>query len=45
MRGKQQLSLEEEVETRAIASVRIHVERAIERIKNYRILQGIIPNT
>ena len=45
MRGKQQLSLEEEVETRAIASIRIHVERAIERIKNYRILQGIIPNT
>ena len=39
MRGKQQLSLEEEVETRAIASIRI------ERIKNYRILQGIIPNT
>ena len=45
MRGKTQLSLEEEFETRTIASVRIHVERAIERIKNYRILQGVIPNT
>ena len=44
MKGKEQLSLEEELETRSIASVRIHVERAIERIKNYRILQGIIPN-
>ena len=44
MRGKEQLSLEEEFETRSIASVQIHVERAIERIKNYRILQGVIPN-
>ena len=33
MKGKEQLSLEEELETRSIASVRIHVERAIERIK------------
>ena len=44
MKVKEQLSLEEEIETRSIASVRIRVERAIERIKNYCILQGIIPN-
>ncbi len=44
MRGKTQLSLEEEFETR-IASVRIHVERAIGRIKNYCILIGVIPNS
>ena len=31
LRGKAHLSLEEEVETRSIASVHIHVERAIER--------------
>ena len=43
MAGKEQLTVEEEAETRRIASVRIHVERAIERIKNYRILQGVIP--
>jgi len=43
MNGKKQLSLEEELETRSIASVCIHVERAIERIKSYRILQGVIP--
>ena len=30
--------------TRRIASIRIHVERAIERIKNFRILHNI-PNT
>ena len=35
----------EEDETRQIASVRIHVERAIERIKNFNILRQIIPNT
>ena len=43
MRGKEQLSLEEEFETRSIASVRIHVETAIERIKNNRILQKCNP--
>ena len=38
MRCKDQLSPEEEDETRDVASVRIHVERAIERVKNYNIL-------
>ena len=42
LKKKEQLSLEEEAETRRIASVRIHVERAIEHVKNYRILQGVI---
>ena len=41
MRGKSQLSMQEETETRRIASVRVHVERAIERVKNYRILQSV----
>ena len=35
--GKPQLSVEEKNLTRKIASVRVHVERAIARIKNYRI--------
>ena len=43
LRGKEQLSLEEKVETGSIASACIHVERAIEWVKNYRILQGAIP--
>ena len=43
MRGKEQLSLEEEVGTRSIAFSHIHVERAIEQEKNYPILQGVIP--
>ena len=31
--------------TREVAKLRIHVERAIERIKNFRILDGNIPNS
>ncbi|CAN7984648.1 unnamed protein product [Ixodes hexagonus] len=38
-RGKQQLTEEEVTKTRRIASVRIHVERAINRIKTYRIFK------
>ena len=43
LQGKEQLSFEEEIETRSIASIHICVERAIEWVKNYRILQGVIP--
>jgi hypothetical protein len=43
--GKDQLSLEEELTTRKIASIRLHVERAIARIKNYRILHQVVPIT
>ena len=39
-----QLSESERTTTRCIASVRIHVERAIERIKNYQILHNV-PNS
>ena len=47
MRCKDQLDPDEEDETRQIASVRIHVQRAIiiERIENFNILRQIIPNT
>jgi len=37
LKGKTQLSEKEMIETRRIASVCIHVERAMERIKNYHI--------
>lgn len=36
---------EEAAQTRLIARARIHIERYNERIKNFRILQGVIPLT
>ena len=43
LRGKKQLDPKELVETRRIASLRIHVERCMERIKNYHIFDGVMP--
>ena len=40
---RSQLSSQETEETARIASLRIHVERAIGRVKNYHILDGILP--
>lgn len=38
-----QLSTKACTKTRRIASLRIHVERAIQRMKKFRLLQGVIP--
>ena len=38
-----QMSAEDVIHTQQIASVRIHVERAINRIKNYKIWSGVVP--
>lgn len=43
MKGRTQLREKETIESRRIASVRIYVERAIARQKNYRILNTTIP--
>jgi len=43
LKGKKQLEPNELVETCRIASLRIHVERAMERIKNYHIFDRILP--
>ena len=43
--GKDQLSQEEVTENQTIAAVRIHVERAIQRIKYFRQIRNEIPLT
>lgn len=40
---RDQLIAEETEETVKIASVRIHVEMAIGRVKNFHIINGVIP--
>ena len=45
LEGRKQLTAEECQQTRSIASVRIHVERAIGRIKNFAILNSTLPLT
>ncbi|XP_049527564.1 uncharacterized protein LOC125947205 [Dermacentor silvarum] len=45
MDGRPQLSEKDEEETRRIASVRIHVERVIRRVKTFKILSHVFPNS
>lgn len=45
MDGREQLPAEEVSQGRSIASLRIHVERAIGRMKTFSILKGTLPNT
>ncbi|WAR24517.1 hypothetical protein MAR_038186, partial [Mya arenaria] len=40
---KEQFTIEEVNLTRRTASARIHVERKMEQIMNFRILQGVMP--
>ncbi|XP_077515334.1 uncharacterized protein LOC144125637 [Amblyomma americanum] len=44
LNGRTQLSLADELATRQIASLRIHVERVIREVKNFRILRAVFPN-
>ena len=41
--GREQLTKEEVLESQTIASVRIHVERAIQRVKKFRLIRNEIP--
>ena len=43
LEGRGQLPAEEVQQVRSIASLRIHVERAIGRMKNFTILKGVFP--
>lgn len=41
--GSNQMPAEEVIQTQEIASLRIHVERVINKIKNFHIFDGVIP--
>ena len=43
LRGRAQLDEQEMVDTRRIVSLRVHVERAIERVKNFHFFDKPIP--
>ena len=43
LNGEPRLSLSSENETRQIASARAHVERAIERVKTFKLLRSTFP--
>ena len=40
-----QMSAEDKIGTQEIASLRIHVDRAINKVKNFHIFDGVIPLT
>ena len=44
-KGKQQFSQKEVEHARRLSQLRIHVERAIERVKRFQILKNVIPLT
>jgi hypothetical protein len=43
LNGRDKLTPQEEVETKRIAKLRIHVERAIGRVKKFRLLEHVLP--
>ena len=45
LRGKTQFNHSELIQTRRVASLTIHVERAMERIKNFHIFDRTLPVT
>jgi len=43
LKSNRQMAAEDVILTKKIAHLRIHVERAIGRVKEFRILQGVLP--
>lgn len=45
LQSKEQMPINEVVITKKIAKLRVHVERAIGWVKEFRLLQGVLPST
>ena len=45
LESKKQMAVDDVVVTKKIAQLRVHVERAIGRVKEFRILHGVLPST
>ena len=45
LESKKQMAVDDVVVTKKIAQLRVHVERAIVWVKEFRILQGVLPST
>ena len=42
--GQRQFTPDEVMKPKKVAAVRIHVERAIQRMKQFKLLSGVMPN-
>eukprot|EP00057_Strongylocentrotus_purpuratus_P026616 XP_011681090.1 PREDICTED: uncharacterized protein LOC105446234 [Strongylocentrotus purpuratus] len=42
-RGQEQMTRQQVMQTKKVANLRIHVERAIRRLKSFRIIKGTLP--
>ena len=45
LQSREQMPVNEVVVTKKIAQLRVHVERAIKRVKEFHLLQGVLPST
>lgn len=43
LKNKTQFTLNEKIENKQVSSLRVHVERAISRIKTFRYFEGCLP--
>ena len=43
--GDRQFTPDDIMKAKKVAAVRIHIERAINRLKQYTLVDGVIPNT
>ena len=45
LQSKKQMAVDNVVVTKKIAQLRVHVEKAIGQVKEFQILQGVLPSS